>query len=123
MRVEPVQRLQGNPPSWFSTLEFGIAWETRERRGDGGTDLPGGVPECGERGQVLVRGLVPELDEREREVDLLGEGRDRARKVGRLERVDERVDEPAVERGVPTVSSRVSRVRGRRGTDRTRAMA
>ena len=71
------------------------------------------LAEDGECGEVFVRRLVSEFDEPERESELVREGRDRARKVGCLERVDERVDEPDQGHGVtqPELLWRGRRVR------------
>lgn len=65
--------------------------------GKGGreTDLTGGVSEDCDRRQVFVRGLVTQLDEPSWQADLRGEGSDRTSVVGRLQRIDERVDKPA----------------------------
>lgn len=49
--------------------------------------------ENGCAGEVLVRCGVSELDKVEGETELRGERSDRACEVGRLEGVDERVDE------------------------------
>lgn len=42
-----------------------------------------------------MRGLVTQLDEPSWQADLRGEGSDRTSVVGRLQRIDERVDKPA----------------------------
>lgn len=69
------------------------------------TDLSCGVAQDGEPREVLVGGLVAQLDKVEREVDLGCERGDRASKVGRLERVDERVDKAAGEHAGQTGST------------------
>lgn len=57
-----------------------------------GADLAARVAKNGEGWKIFVRCGVTEFYEPERETELGGERRDGAGKVGRLERVHERVD-------------------------------